>query len=169
VRRDRRRHAGVPIDDPRPLTVTGALPYHGGPGNNYVTHSIACMVDRLRAKPGSRGLVTGLGWYLTKRGGVTRARRRRTPSPASSTYQKTVDAEPHPAGCRRRAATVESYTVTHDATATRVIVVARLARPPLLGEPDGPRRPAPHRARRVHRRRRQVRHHASTQTNVFEP
>ncbi len=28
-------------DDPRPLTLTGGLPYHGGPGSNYVTHSIA--------------------------------------------------------------------------------------------------------------------------------
>ena len=27
--------------DPRGLTVTGGLPYFGGPGNNYVTHSIA--------------------------------------------------------------------------------------------------------------------------------
>ena len=44
---------GIPVDDPRPLTVTGGLPYHGGPGNNYSTHAIARMVERLRAKPGT--------------------------------------------------------------------------------------------------------------------
>ncbi len=32
----------------RPLTVTGALPWFGGPGNNYATHAIAAMMDRLR-------------------------------------------------------------------------------------------------------------------------
>ena len=52
--------------DDRPLTVTGGLPFAGGPGNNYVTHSIAAMVDACRADPGSLGLVTALGWYATK-------------------------------------------------------------------------------------------------------
>ena len=32
---------GIAADDPRPLTLTGGLPYHGGPGSNYVTHSMA--------------------------------------------------------------------------------------------------------------------------------
>ena len=58
---------GVPDDDPaRPLTLTGGLTFGGGPGNNYGTHSVASMVAALRADPGSRGLVTGLGWYVTK-------------------------------------------------------------------------------------------------------
>ena len=58
---------GLPLDDPaRPLTVTGGLTFGGGPGNNYGTHAVASMVDTLRADPGSRGLVTGLGWYQTK-------------------------------------------------------------------------------------------------------
>ncbi len=50
----------------RPLTVTGGLSFAGGPGNNYVTHSIASMVEVLRQHPGSLGMVTALGWYLTK-------------------------------------------------------------------------------------------------------
>jgi len=57
---------GLGEDDPRGLTVTGGLPYAGGPGNNYTLHSIAAMVERLRTTPGARGLVTGNGWYLTK-------------------------------------------------------------------------------------------------------
>ena len=55
---------GVGLD--RQLTVTGGLGFAGGPGNNYVLHAIASMVDVLRRDPGSVGLVTGVGWYLTK-------------------------------------------------------------------------------------------------------
>lgn len=57
---------GVAMDDPRKLTVTGGLPYFGGPGNNYTAHSIAVTIDRCRERPESVGLVTGLGWYITK-------------------------------------------------------------------------------------------------------
>ena len=50
---------------PSEWTVTGGLPYFGGPGNNYTTHALATMLDRLRAD-GGLGLVTGLGWFVTK-------------------------------------------------------------------------------------------------------
>lgn len=58
--------AGPAGGDDRPLTVTGGLSFFGGPGNNYVTHSVAAMVDACRADPGSLGMVTGVGYYLTK-------------------------------------------------------------------------------------------------------
>ena len=59
---------GLPTGDPsRPLTVTGGLTFAGGPWNNYVTHSIATMAERLLvANPGQRGLITANGGYLTK-------------------------------------------------------------------------------------------------------
>ncbi|MED5814795.1 acetyl-CoA acetyltransferase [Mycolicibacterium sp. 050232] len=58
---------GLPLADPsRPLTVTGGLTFAGGPWNNYASHSIATMAERLVADPGSRGLVTANGGYLTK-------------------------------------------------------------------------------------------------------
>ncbi len=57
---------GLAEEDPRGLTITGGLPYFGGPGNNYVTHSICHMMRRLRAHPGSFGLVTANGNYVTK-------------------------------------------------------------------------------------------------------
>ena len=57
---------GIADDDARPLTVTGGLPYHGGAGSNYMTHSIATMADVLRADPGSFGLVSGVGMHMTK-------------------------------------------------------------------------------------------------------
>jgi acetyl-CoA C-acetyltransferase len=49
----------------RPLTVTGGLPYFGGPGNNYTTHSIASMVDTLRQHHGEHGLISGVGMHMT--------------------------------------------------------------------------------------------------------
>jgi acetyl-CoA C-acetyltransferase len=57
---------GISEDDDRCLTVTGGLPYFGGPGNNYVMHAIAEMVEVLRKHPGRRGLVTGNSFYLTR-------------------------------------------------------------------------------------------------------
>ena len=53
-------------DDTRALSVTGGLPYHGGPGSGYMTHSIAQMARELRADPGSLGMVSGVGMTMTK-------------------------------------------------------------------------------------------------------
>jgi acetyl-CoA C-acetyltransferase len=107
---------GLSVDDPtRPLTVTGGLAFAGGPGNNYVSHSIATMADRLRRDPGSVGLVTGIGWYLTKHAaGVWST----TPPPGGFAFaspQDEVDALPQrsPASDFEGDATVEAYTVTH--------------------------------------------------------
>lgn len=58
---------GVAYDDARGLTVTGGLPYFGGPGNNYCTHSIAALAESLRGAPErTLGMITGLGWFVTK-------------------------------------------------------------------------------------------------------
>ncbi|AFM17574.1 acetyl-CoA acetyltransferase [Mycolicibacterium chubuense NBB4] len=58
---------GLPVGDAdRPLTVTGGLTFAGGPWNNYVSHSIATMAEKLAAQPGTRGLITANGGYLTK-------------------------------------------------------------------------------------------------------
>ena len=56
--------------------MTGGLTFAGGPGNNYVTHSIAALVGRLREDPDALGLATAVGWYLTKHAvGIYGARR----------------------------------------------------------------------------------------------
>ena len=51
----------------RGLTLTGGLPFFGGPGNGYSLFAIATLVARLRAaaEPAT-GLVWANGWYLTK-------------------------------------------------------------------------------------------------------
>jgi acetyl-CoA C-acetyltransferase len=57
---------GLAEDDRRGFTQTGGLPYHGGPGSNYMTHSIAAMAETLRADPGSFGLTSGVGMHMQK-------------------------------------------------------------------------------------------------------
>lgn len=59
--------AGLGLDptDSRGLTVTGGLPYFGGPGNNYSTHAIASMVECIR-ETSRMGLVTANGGFMSK-------------------------------------------------------------------------------------------------------
>jgi acetyl-CoA C-acetyltransferase len=123
---------GLAEDDPRGLTVTGGLPYFGGPGNNYVMHSIAEMVQRVRAKPGSFGLVTANGNYVTKHAAglySTAPLGRPWQREAPAVLQTELDGLPKapftetPAG----AAVVESYTVVHGKAGPELgIIVGRL-------------------------------------------
>ena len=112
---------GIDLDDTsRPPTVTGGLGFAGGPGNNYVSHSIATMAERLRSEPGAVGMVTGLGWYVTKHAvGLWSSAPGRNPF-RHVVPQEDVDRLPRrhaseaggPAG-GRGACTVETYTVVH--------------------------------------------------------
>ncbi|MEU4218500.1 enoyl-CoA hydratase, partial [Actinoplanes sp. NPDC026623] len=106
---------GLPIDDPaRPLTVTGGLTFAGGPGNNYASHALANLVPLLRADPDGYGLVTAVGWYLTKHAiGVFSAR-------APRRGYRDIDVGTGPARPARTVsprrtgtAVLEAYTVTY--------------------------------------------------------
>ena len=84
---------GIAADDSRPLSVTGGLPYHGGPGSGYMTHSIAQMVRELRADPGSKGMVSGVGMNMTKHAfGVYSTEPGRVTPPDAARVQHALDA-----------------------------------------------------------------------------
>jgi len=103
---------GINPSDQRALTVTGGLPYHGGPGSNYLTHSIAAMVETLRHDPGSLGLVSGVGMHMTKH--VYGAY---STEPGPVTPPRTVDVPVTPktiVATHEGAATVAAYSVVHD-------------------------------------------------------
>jgi acetyl-CoA C-acetyltransferase len=109
---------GLSLDDPRGFTVTGGLPYAGGPGNNYAMHSIAVMLRKLREKRGAKGLVTANGWFLTKQAvGVysTDPVEGRWERQDPHVIQAEIDALPHPPIVARPEgpATIETYTVVH--------------------------------------------------------
>jgi acetyl-CoA C-acetyltransferase len=112
----------------RPPTLTGGLTFGGGPGNNYVTHSIAAMVDRLRSHPGETGLVTGLGWFSTKHAWGTYSTE---PAPSDfqhASVQDRVDAlEQVVVRQDDGPVTVETYTVVHDRSGEpiRLVVAGR--------------------------------------------
>ena len=50
----------------KPLTLTGGLPFFGGPGNNYTLHGICEVVRACRKTPGSLGLAHGNGGWMSK-------------------------------------------------------------------------------------------------------
>jgi acetyl-CoA C-acetyltransferase len=56
---------GVPLSDARELTVTGGLPFFGGPGNDYSMHAIATVAERLR-ESGDLAYVGANGGLLSK-------------------------------------------------------------------------------------------------------
>lgn len=119
-----RRVLGMSHDDPRPMTVTGGLPYFGGPGNNYVTHSIVEAMNLCRADRSRMGMVTSNGFYSTKHGvgiyGGEAPARAWSRTPPEEFQKRLVDSgalgapvelELEPSGEFR----VESYTVWHGA------------------------------------------------------
>ena len=59
-------HLGLPIDGSRQLTLTGGLPYFGGPGNNYSMHALAEAVWRARKDAEAYAMVTANGGMLSK-------------------------------------------------------------------------------------------------------
>src|ERR1700760_146855 len=57
---------GIAGDDSRGLTLTGGLPYFGGPGNSYSLHAIAETVSEMRGVPGKFGFVGANGGIMSK-------------------------------------------------------------------------------------------------------
>jgi acetyl-CoA C-acetyltransferase len=105
---------GLRPDDGRaPFTVTGGLPFFGGAGSDYLTHSIATMVDVLRADPGAAGMCSGVGMHMTKHVfGVYST----TPGPAAPRpASKLPPADPQRAivDTHEGDVTIATYTVHH--------------------------------------------------------
>jgi acetyl-CoA C-acetyltransferase len=105
---------GLGLD--RPLTVTGGLSFAGGPWNNYVMHSIATMANVLRDDPGSIGLVTANGGFITKHAFGVYGTEPPTMPFRHAEPQAEVDALPRRELCEEPAGevTVEAWTVMHD-------------------------------------------------------
>jgi len=103
------------ITDDRPLTVTGGLPYHGGPGSNYATHALVAMAEALRTDPGASGLVTGVGMHMTSHAATLWST---TPPPALPTpaQDRTTALAPAPVPVTVGAegpATVATFSTTY--------------------------------------------------------
>lgn len=125
-----RRVLGWP--DGRDITVFGGLTFGGGPIGNYMSHPLACMVDRLR-HGGGTGLLFANGGYATHNHAIAISAE---PLPAARfpqqfSVQDRADARRGPVPPidpdYRGPATIETYTVFYDreGKADRGVVVAR--------------------------------------------
>ena len=111
------------------LTVTGGLPFFGGPGNNYSTHAIASMVERLRTDRGSYGLVLANGGFMSKESvGIYSTRPLEAWTPVSSDADRSeIASRPEitllDEDCE---AEVEAFTIIHGKDGpTSAFVIAR--------------------------------------------
>ena len=119
--------AELGLDPERALTITGGMAFAGGPLNNYVLQSTAAMARRVRAEPGTTGLVTAVSGMLTKQAYVVYST---VPNPDGFGFADLTD---EVAGVTGRVpgrdghdgdATVVTYTVRYDgADPVRVIAV----------------------------------------------
>ncbi len=108
---------GLDERDPRRFTLTGGLPYAGGPGSAYTLHSLAAMVECVRTRPDSTALVTGNGMFLSKHASSVWGGRPRPPAPLGSPpdagttlVQAPLAVAETPTG----RGTIDGYTVLHD-------------------------------------------------------
>ena len=120
---------GIATDDPRGLTLTGGLPYFGGPGNSYSLHAIAEVVDRMRSAPGQFGLVAANGGVMSKYSvGVYS----NAPAPwrADRGHELCHEVADRPAvpfaGNADGTGTIETYTVRYDWPVRTGIIVGRM-------------------------------------------
>lgn len=109
---------GVDASDLDHATLTGGLPFFGGPGNSYALHSVVNMVRKLRSQNQGFGLVGANGGILSKHSVGVYSRQ-----PVAGGWQPCDDAalqgqidklelpevDHNPNGL----ATIESYSVTY--------------------------------------------------------
>lgn len=82
-------------DDPRPLSVTGGLPYHGGPSSNYVSHAVSHIVSLLREGAADLAMNTGIGMHMTKQVAAVWSR---SPGPIDRSVDDGPQQWDHPSG-----------------------------------------------------------------------
>ena len=109
----------IDINTNKDLTVTGGLPYFGGPGNNYVTHSISEIMHKVRNNIGAKGLVTANGNYITKQsvGIYSSEQPSKMFAPTNpSLYQAKINKDKGPSFIEEANgnAYIETYTVIND-------------------------------------------------------
>lgn len=122
---------GLAPDDRRaPWTVTGGLPYAGGPGSGYTVGSVAAMAEALVADPGSVGMVTAVGMHLSKHAAVVlSADPGSGPAGGAGPAMQGEPVRRPIVDSAEGRATVAAYTVHHggDGTATDALLVCDLA------------------------------------------
>jgi acetyl-CoA C-acetyltransferase len=112
---------GLAVDDPRGLTVTGGLPYAGGPASGYMMHAIVSAFEALGSAT-RRTMLTGVGMHMAKHVAAVWSS-----TPGGASQVDSIQAEVEAAQPRRHLlttysgpATVCAYTVAHGRDGTPV-------------------------------------------------
>lgn len=119
---------GLAADDPRGLTLTGGLPYFGGPGNSYSLHGIAETVTQMRDRPGKFGFVGANGGIMSKYSvGIYSTEPAQWPTSRSAELTAQVMELPKVAVNKAPDGTgvIETYSVRHDWPVRTGIIVGR--------------------------------------------
>jgi acetyl-CoA C-acetyltransferase len=120
---------GIDGDDPRGLTLTGGLPYFGGPGNSYSLHGIAETVSVMREAPGQFGFVGANGGIMTKYSvGIYSTEPVEWRTDRTEVLKEEIAALPKVPVTRTPdgPATIETYSVRYDWPMRTGIIVGRL-------------------------------------------
>jgi acetyl-CoA C-acetyltransferase len=120
---------GIDGDDPRGLTLTGGLPYFGGPGNSYSLHGIAETVSEMRETPGRFGFVGANGGIMSKYSvGIYSSEPAEWRTDRSEKLKAEVAALPRVPVTRNPdgPARIETYSVRYDWPIRTGIIVGRL-------------------------------------------
>jgi acetyl-CoA C-acetyltransferase len=120
---------GLTADDPRGLTLTGGLPYFGGPGNSYSLHGIAETVIQMRSHPGAFGLVGANGGVMSKYSvGIYSTEPADWAVNRSKALQADIAALPKVAVTRNAdgPGTIETYSVRYDWPVRTGVIIGRL-------------------------------------------
>ena len=120
---------GLAPDDERGLTLTGGLPFFGGPGNNYSMHGIAEAVNEVRDRPGQFALVGGNGGIASKYSvGIYSTAPADWVADESAALQEQFNAQERVTITEKAdgPARIETYTVRYDWTPQTGIIIGRL-------------------------------------------
>lgn len=128
-----RNALSIKEDDPRPLTITGGMPFFGGPWNNYSLHPVITAVDLIRKNPSLKIMQVANGGWNTKLSVTIYGK---TPpikpwsTEESSKLEKEIEKEelPKPVEKANGILTIEAYTITYkrDGTPNLGIVIGIL-------------------------------------------
>lgn len=120
---------GLATDDPRGLTLTGGLPYFGGPGNSYSLHGIVETVNEIRDRPGEFGLIGANGGVMSKYSiGIYSTTAAAWRTDRSAELQQEITALPKVPTVRHHdgGGVIETYSVRYDWPVPTGIIVGRL-------------------------------------------
>ncbi len=133
-----RNELGIKEEDSRDLTITGGLPYFGGPWSNYSLHAIITAVEKIRNNPSLKIMVIANGGYNTKQSFGIYGKNHQI-KPRSKIEEEKIQKSilekslPPPVEQAKGYITVKGYTIPYERTGTAIKGI-------IIGELDDHRR-----------------------------